>query len=113
MKLQILKKIVLMACVLSALTITAACPKRTSNCGKSRRTSVTRNYQSSSCAKVSLKTSGKSRCCNKTTVVIRKKAKGCRSVPLTPGRYRVRFERHSFTNGLEQIEFRRPVRTRY
>ncbi len=117
MKLRILKQIVLMAGILSALVATAACPRRASNCSRSRCAPIVRNYRIKTCAKPSLKVSRKSKCGNKTTVIIRKKRKcrgsgGC-NVLVAPGRYKIRFERQSFTNGFEQIEFRRPVRTRY
>lgn len=117
MKLRFLKQIILMAGILSALVVTAACPRRTSNCRKPRYAPVIRSYQSKVCGRPSLKVSRKSKCGNKTTVIIRKKRKchssgGCNGF-VAPGRYHVRFEKQTLTNGFEQIEFRRPVRTRY
>ena len=116
MKLQILKKIVLTLTLLSAVVATAACPRRTSNCGKSRRAPITRICKPMTCGKTSLKISRKSGCGSKTTII--KKTKGGKRAggvtpPIVPGRYRVRFEKHTFTNGSERIEFQRPVRTRY
>ena len=117
MKLHILKNLVLTLTLLSTLVATAACPRRTSNCGKSRRAPITRICKPMTCGKTSLKISRKSGCGSKTTIITKRSVKGDRSGacdrPIVPGRYRVRFEKHTFTNGSERIEFQRPVRTRY
>lgn len=118
MKLRFLKQIVLMVGILSALIATAACPRRASNCRKPRRVPIVRNYRTKTCAKPSFKTSRKGGCGHKTTIIVQKKGKGGRpsaicTRPIVPGRYHIRFERQRFTNGFEQVEFRRPVRTRY
>lgn len=113
MNLRILKQIVLMAGILSALVATAACPKRGSKTGKTRCAPVVRNCRSGGCVKAPVKSARKGCCGYKTKITIRKKTKGKCSRPIAPGRYRIRFERRSFTNGLERIDFQRPVRTRY
>ena len=113
MKLRLLKNLILIVSVFSVLTASAACKKLTKRrnvkCGSAAQTCRVKRAPATSCRKGG--------CGVKTTVVIRKKAKGCRSGacgrPAAPGRYRIRFERRSLTNGLERIDFQRPVRTRY